>query len=611
MIETVVQGTEGMDPGLRSGLDILKDYETSGGDPRDLTQAQLSILRSTYEHQDLGLFLFAYYVCGYDKLTWQLLYPICRLLSRWGLTVMKDGSVTEDWVDANSSKVETSFRRIMVCIPRDTYKTTCGTKANSLWTLAKDPTHNATIGIFNENSNNAESWVGSICEIVESSLMFQLIWPEMIPKGITQYDKEKGISRNRSLKWGPTGIRFERDAIGISENSIEPHGIGGTAVGKHFSHKILDDIIGEKAVRSPESRAVMATAIHWVDNSRPLERPAERGLELVNHTPWAYHDAYSHMLKKWAGEYLVYKRHILEDENGRPDHINGKSIFPQKMSTRQAKKIIKRDPYVNMCQYQCQPKPGKETSFSNDWFRYGKIVYSGNEPVFKINQSNYDPEVYDIEVSTDEPPTQFVPLSWMAKAVVLDPIPGNPAKIKREGSSYHGLVAVGKDPWGRRYCFESLRSRCSPEEIFDLAMEMMNKWKTQTLGMEDMSFVYVYQPLFRQLAERKYSWEPVIVPTEPKGRQKEERILNMLQGALETGFWYFNEVGTTEVIQEMSEHPHSASKDCEDALSYTDEVLQRPETPGEMERSYYSSRESENRGLCGYGDFCHKYYLSV
>ena len=157
-------------------------------------------------------------------------------------------------------------------------------------------------------------------------------------------------------------IRFERDAIGISELSIEPHGIGGTAVGKHFSHKILDDIIGEKAVRSPESRAVMDTAIHWVDNSRPLERPAERGLELVNHTPWAYHDVYAHMLKKWEGEYLVYKRHILEDEDGRPDVLHGKSIFPQKMSTLQAKKILKRDPYVNSAQYMCQPKPGKETS---------------------------------------------------------------------------------------------------------------------------------------------------------------------------------------------------------------------------------------------------------
>ena len=591
----------GIDPALKSGMDILADFETSAGDPRDLTQAQISILRSTYEHQDLGLFLFAYYVCGFDKLTWQLHYPISRLISRWGITLMKDGKTTTEWKDANSSLVETSFRRIMICIPRDCYKTTIGTKANSLWTLARDPTHNSTIGIFNENASNAESWVGSICEIVESSLMFQLIWPEMIPQGITQKDKLLGKSKNRHFKWGPTGIRFERDAVGVSELSIEPHGIGGTAVGKHFSHKILDDIIGEKSVKSSDSRAVMDSAIHWIDNARPLERPAERGLELVNHTPWAYHDVYAHMLKKWEGEYVVYKRHILEDEEGRPDALNGKSIFPNKMSTRQAKKILKRDPYVNSAQYMCQPRPGKETSFADEWFKYGKIVYSGSEPVFKINTSDFDPEVFDIEVPMGESPTQFVPLSWMSKAVIFDPIPGKPSELKQSPNSFHGLVAVGKDPWGRRYCFESARHRCPPEEIFELVMDMLTKWKTQTLGMEDMSFVYVYQPLFRQLAQRRYDWEPVIIGTEPVGRHKDERILSMLQSPLQTGFWYFNEKGTTEVIQEMSEHPHANVKDCEDALSYTDEILQRPETPGEMVESHYRKMQSEDRGVCGYG----------
>jgi hypothetical protein len=312
------------------------------------------------------------------------------------------------------------------------------------------------------------------------------------------------------------------------------------------------------------------------------------------------------MLAKWKGEYVVYKRSILEDEFGRPDAVGGRSIFPSKMSTRQAKQILKRDPYINSSQYQCQPKPGKEVSFADEWFRYGKIVFSGTEPVFKINTANFDPEIYDIEVSTNEPPTQFVPLNWMSKAVILDPIPGKPTDLKREPNSFHGMVAVGKDPWGRRFCFESKRLRCPPEEVFEETMQMLIKWKTQLLGMEDLSFVYVYQALFRQLAQRRYDWEPVIIPTEPKGRQKDERILSQLQPPLQTGYWYFNEKGTTEVIQEMSEHPHSNTKDCEDALSYTDEIIYRPETPGEMQQSHYRKMQSGDRGLCGYGDFCHQ-----
>src|SRR4030095_13056804 len=120
--------------------------------------------------------------------------------------------------------------------------------------------------------------------------------------------------------------------------------------GKHFTHMVLDDIIGRNAAYST---AVMQEAADWVDNQRPLERPAENGCELVVHTPWAYADVYSLKLKKWPGEYKVHVRHILEAPDGTPDHINGTSIFPQKISTAKARQLLKTDFYVNMSQYQC------------------------------------------------------------------------------------------------------------------------------------------------------------------------------------------------------------------------------------------------------------------
>jgi hypothetical protein len=591
------------DPSAQPGLGVLTDFDqTMDADPRDFSQQQLRELRVVFENLDIGLFLFAYYVCGFNLLTEHLHLPLSRIISRWGRTDLKDGTYTYDYIHPLDPRVKQSFRRLMICIPRDCYKTTIGTKANALWTVAKDPTHNPTVAIFNENANNAEKFVGSICEIVESSRWFQKIWPEMLPPGISLDDKKRGVARPRSWKWGPTGLKFVRDAVGVSELSIEPHGIGGTAVGMHYSHKILDDIIGEKAVKSSDSQAIMQQAIHWMDNSRPLERPAERGLELICHTPWAYADVYAHALKRWPNEYQVYRRHILENEQGEPDAINGTSIFPEKMSTLEAKLLLKKDVFVNSSQYMCLPRPGRDTSFDSAWLKFGRIVHTNEEPVFRIRDEDYSPEIFDSELTTGETAPQYIPLSWMSKAVLFDPVPGKPTELKKEPNCAHGLVAVGKDPWGRRFCFESQRHKCSPEEIFDYIMLLYQKWHCSLLAIEEVSFSYVYFPLFQQLAERRYDFMPDMFPTKPGGRQKDQRILENLQSPHETGYWYYNQAGTAEIVEEITEFPHSTYKDTVDPLSYTDEVLLRPDTPGEAVRNYYESKSVEqSRGVAGYG----------
>jgi len=247
----------------------------------------------------------------------------------------------------------------------------------------------------------------------------------------------------------------------------------------------------------------------------------------------------------------------------------------------------------------CLPKPGRETSFDTDWFRYGKIVYSGQNPVFRINDENYDKDIMDLEAVSEDAP-QFIPLEWMTKALLFDPIPGDPRKLRQDPECFHGLVVVGKDPWGRRFCLDSARYRCTPEEIFDKIMILMEKWYTRTLALEEVSFMYVFEPLFRLLAETRYQWCPDMLSVSPGGRHKDDRILSGLQTANETGFWYYNQASTTDVLQELAEFPHATSKDILDALSYTDEILVRPETPAEKIKSYHSLR-SEDRGICGYG----------
>jgi len=434
---------------------------------------------------------------------------------------------------------------------------------------------------------------------VERSRLFQILWREMLPKGIGFWDKDKGVSRSRNLKWGGTGLLFERASYGVPELSIEPHGIGGAVTGKHFTHKILDDIIGKDAAYSV---AVMQNAVDWVDNSRPLERPAENGNELVVHTPWAYADVYAHMLKKWPDDYLVHKRHILEDADGNPDHINGTSIFASKMSTAKAKQLLKTDFFVNMAQYMCVPRAGRTQSFSDEYFRYGRIQESG-DPIFRIDNEYYDPGVCSPD-SGDETAPQVCPLSWMSKAVILDPAPSAPAEIKREPKSFNGIVVVGIDPWWRRYCLDTAKLQVGPTEILHTIMELCEKWGCTTVGIEEVNFSKLYATHFTYVISHEYDWEPDWIKCLTKGQDKDDRIKKNLIPVFENGFWHFNTSRCKELVQELAEYPHGECKDLVDALSYTDKVLSRPSTPRQRDLDYQDRRRLENQlGMSGYGAF--------
>ena len=590
---------------LRAALAILQELEAQG-DPeaaRELGAQEVSLLRMLFEDPTVGLFYFAKVIFGYKDLTVDLHLPICKFISRWGQSVLRDGTIRTDpptgyWED----QVVDSYRRLMVCIPRECFKTSLCTRANSLWTVLRSEGFNATVGIFNEKQDNSEAWCAAICQVVERNRLLQQIWREAIPRGIGYWDKEAGKTRPRNHKWGSTGLLFERGDFGIPELSIEPQSVGGATTGKHYTHKILDDIIGHKAA---ESEAEMAAAVAWVDTARPLERPAENGNELVVHTPWAYADVYVHMLRKWPGEYKVHKRHILEDVQGYPDPLNGKSIFPEKISTPKAKRLLKTDPFVNSAQYLCVPRAGRDTSFSDEWFQFGAVEGSLGSPYFAIDKEHYDPHVHAIEdYNAPEGAPRTVALHEMQKAVLLDPAPSKGTELRRDRHAANGIVVVGIDPWGRRYCLAAESLRVGPTDVLTRLMELCERWGTARIGIEEVNFSAVYAPLFEEIIKLKYDWSPEFFPLMTQGRDKDARIRQALIPKMENKLWYFNKTECSRVVLELQEFPHGATKDLIDALSYTDESVVRPDTFEERRRKRARQKDRDAaRGLTGYGDF--------
>ena len=118
-------------------------------------------------------------------------FGMCQILSRWGYLEMADGT----WVKRpprEGDEIVDSWRRLMLCVPRDHFKTTVGTRGTGLWIITKDP--EATVGIWNENGDKSKSWVGATKKVVEESKLYHMLWPEVLPKGIHFRDKEKGTN---------------------------------------------------------------------------------------------------------------------------------------------------------------------------------------------------------------------------------------------------------------------------------------------------------------------------------------------------------------------------------------------------------------------------------
>lgn len=540
-----------VDPGL------LRDYLGSGADPRDLGESQLAPFRALFEETSgFGLWAFAVVICGLTKLTHHLHYDMCKFLSRWG---------------------EPDWKRLMLMVPRGSFKTSIGSKALPLWIATKDPT--ATIGMFNAAHDQSKSWVGAIRSILESSHLYHRLWPERLPRGISLRDRDRGLTLPKSWHWGDSGVRLVRESAAVSEDTFEPYGIGGASTGRHYSHRVMDDLIGEVAATSP---LLIEDAIHFVDHARALEQPPNGGCELVSCTPWAYRDCYSHLLQKWGPEYWLYRRPLLENpRTGEPDIYEGESIFPEAITTEQAREMYERDPFVFMSQYQCIPRSGRDTAFSREWLRSVQVVeVSDGEYELRIPAEHYQPEAVTSAVSDQRAPDAVL-YSWCDRALLIDPAPTKKGEKTNEPRARTALVVVALDPWGRFHTLQSVALREDPVTILESVVSLFHVWHFSKVGVEEVNFSSVYAPLWQQILHFKhpgveFQWVPLLT----KGEDKDTRI-RALMGPHREGLWYYSLPDTRPVVQELLEYPNAETRDCLDAQAYFRQILVRPETPDE------------------------------
>lgn len=508
----------------------------SDTDPRDLAAPQQSTIRDFLND---NLFAFAYAIFGYEGLLEPDVHlPLCKLVEKWG---------------------DPGYRRLMIQVPRDIGKTSIVTRANSLRIICRNP--DETVAIFNEKEDNSRNWVRAIKEVVTGSQLFKTIYADLLPRGVVD-----GMNPPKGWPWNDAALLFQRGLAGIPEKSIMALGVTAATTGGHWTRIVKDDILSFEASRSS---SVMAMIRDWIDASRNLERPAQKGCDLFVCTPWAFGDAYAYLLDKYGDEYQLYRRSALE---------KGESIHPRKWTTKELVKMQTTDPYNFAAQYQCVPMAGRDQSFQRDWLRYG---YVDRDDMFHIRKEHYSVDCH--VVGAEGEPPQHVPLHQMEKVLLVDPAPSEEADRNRNPKARNALVTTGIDAWGRIYILDVWTGRPDPGEVVNKMLDLAENWEFTRVAIEKVVFSVLYKHWLQQEAQRRNVYIGC-TDLEPGKRSKDARIEAMIPGFKE-GLYYFNDAnpGVQALIQEYAEYPHGQTRDILDALAYAPDVLRRPETPEEMQ----------------------------
>jgi hypothetical protein len=286
---------------------------------------------------------------------------------------------------------------------------------------------------------------------------------------------------------------------------------------------------------------------------------------------------------------MLYRRAALEDEDGLPDTTYGKSIFPEKLSTKMLKAQHEKDPFGFDAQMQNMPRAGKDLDFSKEWIRRVTLVDNWGLPCVEIPERFYDPEATVVE---GEDPPQTVPLNYMSKVVILDPAGSRKSSRPAERLARNGIVCVGLDAWGRRYVLEAEAVRAPSDEVLRRCIDMALRWQAPTIKIEEIALQEVFQVLGNLILMREYGRDAKVQigGVEPAGASKPDRI-RALVGPMRNAFWYFNVAKCKKLVQEIVEYP-GPTVDLVDAMAYTDRILRRPEAPYEAEARHVRDARS-------------------
>jgi hypothetical protein len=439
---------------------------------------------------------------------------------------------------------------------------TCGGGAED---VTFDP-RNLRFLYVGESDTVAKKNLRDISWNIQNNQLLKVLFPQIIP-----------IDFNK-VTWKDDELEFARSKS-FDEPTIKSVGVGAKTTGFHFDVLIYDDIIGEKAAKSP---AEMQAAIEWFSYAAGLANDPSTVEEIIIGTRWKHGtaDLYGYIMEELQ----------FSEENGRPTGFEwdvqgcydeeGEPLFYPRFTKEILADILKREKtYKFSCQYLNFPCPPPGSQFSEEQIKTFKIAT--------------DPQTNKRDMLVPSDGTSSVRLRDLARVSFYDPSSGG-----KSAECENAIVCVGTAFDNRKFAFKVWSKNCGFREAVEQWFRLNDQFSTwpnmfEAVGAhkEVKSIVDLRQgesthcPVCLKekgvkVKHRRLSAEPI----QPPGgnAQKEDRILTFVQADIEDGLVYLDE-NDVKTRQQIIAFPHGNLIDRFDALAYAVHHSKRPHSPSEIE----------------------------
>lgn len=409
-----------------------------------------------------------------------------------------------------------------------------------------------------ETDVNAKKKIRIVRWHFEENELFRTLFPEIAYSGSEQPWNDNCLRIRR------VGSR-QRDA----EGTFEAIGVGGALQSRHYKIVWEDDLVGEKARKSP---AVMEDTIGWHGRLHGAFENATEQIRFGVSNRWGYADLNSY-IRQNEPDFVFYTRSAIEQD---PETGEEKSIFPEKYSLEELINI--RDggsmtKYDFSCQYLNSPTLPGEHEVNAEALHYyiveedGKIVCSCGAKFYASALNRY--MHYD---------------AYNAKGA--------------GSTSCPALVVIGTSPDKHVFLLDYWMSKEVYGKVYDRLFRFNDIWRPQLFTYEDVGHQNLTEYHIREIAKTaeykaKHHNFPRMEGITTGNRTKEVRIREGLFPVIEKGKFAVRKKHQT-FLNMLTTFPHKTLDHDYDLLDAIAQGNNRWRFPQEQDaRERFSNEEEE------------------
>ena len=396
----------------------------------------------------------------------------------------------------------------LILLPRGSFKSTIVTISYPLWKLIKDP--NLRILISSETYIQSKTFLTAIKNHISDNETFKTIF---------------GDQKKEDSVWRQEEITVAGRTKVAREPSIATSGVGQTRVGFHYDIIILDDVVSNNNINTPEQ--IKKIIEHYKLLLSILE---PGGLLIIVGTRYSFADLYHHIEEEEASTFDILIRGAIDDD--------GKLYFPSRLT----KSFL-----------DAQRKAQGSLHFANQYLN--KCIDDGSA-MFRVDWVRFyreSPQGLNVFMLID------------------------PASTATRTSDFTGIVICGVDHNSNIFIIEAINNKSTIGEMVNLIFNKVVQYDINlsgTVALETNANQQTYKYIFSEEMNKRNFYFP-ITELKPSSIKSKAMRIKGLQPYFENGKIYLKK-DQTDLYHQIVMYPRTKHDDLIDALSNILQVMAPP-----------------------------------